>query len=220
MASKTFDQLTELAAAPSSGDWFALVDETAGSTKKLDAKYLVATAGVVTNVTGGGTIALGGFTATIPATGTVALRNVANTFTGAQTFSGGTTMDFAAVRYEGSYSAPSNNQSIYILQANAGGAGAGYSNALLRVDNRGNNDFLSFDNNGTTKFSVRNSGRVAINTTDTAGSITINGEIALVDGMTAPDTTIGWAKLYVDDADGDLKIKFGNGTVKTIVVDE
>ena len=85
MASKTFDQLTELAAAPSSGDWFALVDETAGSTKKLDAKYLVATAGVVTNVTGGGTIALGGFTATIPATGTVALLARANNFTTGQT---------------------------------------------------------------------------------------------------------------------------------------
>ena len=80
MASKTFDQLTELAAAPSIGDWFALVDTTAGSTKKLDAKYLVATAGVATNVTGGGTIALGGFTATIPATGTVALLATANVF--------------------------------------------------------------------------------------------------------------------------------------------
>jgi len=86
MASKTFDQLTDLAAAPSIGDWFALVDTTAGSTKKLDAKYLVvATAGAVTNVTGGGTIALGGFTATIPATGTAALLATANTFTAAQT---------------------------------------------------------------------------------------------------------------------------------------
>lgn len=37
-------------------------------------------------LTGGGTIATGGFTFTVPATGTAALRGVANTFTAAQTF--------------------------------------------------------------------------------------------------------------------------------------
>jgi hypothetical protein len=41
----------------------------------------------------------------------------------------------------------------------------------------------------------------------------------LVDGITAPGTTAGYAKLYVDTADGDLKIRFGDGTVKTIVTD-
>ena len=29
----------------------------------------------------------------------------------------------------------------------------------------------------------------------------------------------GLAQLYVDTADGDLKVKFGDGTVKTIVTD-
>lgn len=38
-------------------------------------------------------------------------------------------------------------------------------------------------------------------------------------GMTAPSTLSGRAYLYVDTADGDLKVKFGDGTVKTIVVD-
>lgn len=41
----------------------------------------------------------------------------------------------------------------------------------------------------------------------------------LVDGVTAPSTVSGYAGLYVDTADGDLKIKFGDGTVKTIVTD-
>lgn len=41
----------------------------------------------------------------------------------------------------------------------------------------------------------------------------------LGDGVTAPGTTSGQAKIYVDTADGDLKVKFGDGTVKTIVVD-
>lgn len=45
------------------------------------------------------------------------------------------------------------------------------------------------------------------------------GKIALLDGVAAPSTIGGLAQIYVDTADGDLKIKFGDGTVKTIVVD-
>ena len=41
----------------------------------------------------------------------------------------------------------------------------------------------------------------------------------LDDGITAPDTRVGFGQLYIDSADGDLKIKFGDGTVKTIVTD-
>lgn len=43
--------------------------------------------------------------------------------------------------------------------------------------------------------------------------------IALTDGITAPATVSGVAQIYVDVADGDLKVKFGDGTVKTIVTD-
>lgn len=43
--------------------------------------------------------------------------------------------------------------------------------------------------------------------------------VILEDGITAPGSTSGKAKIYVDTADGDLKIVFGDGTVKTIVVD-
>lgn len=41
----------------------------------------------------------------------------------------------------------------------------------------------------------------------------------LEDGISAPSTTSGKAFIYVDTSDGDLKIKFGDGTVKTIVAD-
>jgi hypothetical protein len=41
----------------------------------------------------------------------------------------------------------------------------------------------------------------------------------LIDGVSAPSTVPGYAGMYVDSADGDLKIKFGDGTVKTIVTD-
>lgn len=43
--------------------------------------------------------------------------------------------------------------------------------------------------------------------------------LLLVDGVTAPSATTGYATLYVDSADGDLKIRFGDGTIKTIATD-
>lgn len=43
--------------------------------------------------------------------------------------------------------------------------------------------------------------------------------LSLTDGSTAPSTVAGIAQIYVDTSDGDLKIKFGDGTVKTIVTD-
>ena len=43
--------------------------------------------------------------------------------------------------------------------------------------------------------------------------------VALEDGITAPAAVVGLAKIYVDTTGGDLKIIFGDGTVKTIVVD-
>lgn len=45
------------------------------------------------------------------------------------------------------------------------------------------------------------------------------GVMWLKDGITAPSNTSGWAKIYVDTSDGDLKVKFGDGTTKTIVTD-
>lgn len=43
--------------------------------------------------------------------------------------------------------------------------------------------------------------------------------LSLTDGITAPAAVAGRARIYVDTADGDLKVIFGDGTVKTIVVD-
>lgn len=46
-----------------------------------------------------------------------------------------------------------------------------------------------------------------------------DGALALKDGIAAPSTDSAMAVIYVDAADGDLKVKFGDGVVKTIVVD-
>lgn len=42
--------------------------------------------------------------------------------------------------------------------------------------------------------------------------------VQIVDGSTAP-ATASFAQMYIDTADGDLKIKFADGTVKTITTD-
>jgi hypothetical protein len=44
-------------------------------------------------------------------------------------------------------------------------------------------------------------------------------QLSIIDGVSAPSTVAGSALIYVDSADGDLKIKFGDGTVKTIATD-
>jgi len=50
-------------------------------------------------------------------------------------------------------------------------------------------------------------------------AINVGTFYGMVDGVSAPSTTSGYAKIYVDSADGDLKVKFGDGTVKTIATD-
>ena len=55
-----------------------------------------------------------------------------------------------------------------------------------------------------------------VETIEPAGSYT---RLKLVDGITAPSTASGFALIYVDTADGDLKVKFGDGTTKTISAD-
>lgn len=41
----------------------------------------------------------------------------------------------------------------------------------------------------------------------------------LLDGISAPSTASGWAIIYVDGGTGDLTVKFGDGTTKTITAD-
>ncbi len=43
--------------------------------------------------------------------------------------------------------------------------------------------------------------------------------LVIADGVTAPQPHAGQATIYIDTADGDLKVKFGNGFVRTIGAD-
>lgn len=60
---------------------------------------------------------------------------------------------------------------------------------------------------------------IILPTSGAAGTGILSGLYVLADGITAPGAAAGQAKLYVDIADGDLKIIFGDGTIKTIVTD-
>ena len=74
--------------------------------------------------------------------------------------------------------------------------------------------------NGLAQFRSPANGDVSIrNAANSAYGRLLADSLDVTDGITAPGTTSGRAKIYVDTADGDLKIKFGDGTVKTIVVD-
>lgn len=43
--------------------------------------------------------------------------------------------------------------------------------------------------------------------------------LLLEDGVTAPGTVSGLAQIYVDTADGSLKVRFDSGNVKTLATD-
>ncbi|MAT45372.1 MAG: hypothetical protein CL609_23835 [Anaerolineaceae bacterium] len=51
------------------------------------------------------------------------------------------------------------------------------------------------------------------------GNLLVDGYLAILDGVSAPSPIVNHAVIYVDSADGDLKIKFSDGTTKTIVTD-
>jgi len=50
-------------------------------------------------------------------------------------------------------------------------------------------------------------------------SRTYAAQLAITDGVTAPGNVTGFAVIYVDTADGDLKVRFPDGIVKTLATD-
>lgn len=77
----------------------------------------------------------------------------------------------------------------------------------------------NFNTAGAGFIKLDNDGTVTIGQASASHIFGADNSFQLPDGITAPSATSGWAKLYVDSADGDLKIKFGDGTTKTIATD-
>lgn len=48
---------------------------------------------------------------------------------------------------------------------------------------------------------------------------TTSDTLELHDGVQIPEQLVDKATIYIDSADGDLKIKYSDGTVNTIVID-
>lgn len=77
---ETIHDKSDLGTGIANADEVPVWDVSAGNTRMVSrANFVGAT------LTGGGTVATGGFTLTVPQTGTAALRDAANTFTGVQT---------------------------------------------------------------------------------------------------------------------------------------
>lgn len=73
------------------------------------------------------------------------------------------------------------------------------------------------ESNGS--FTPENDTTQNLGASNKAWNQTFSNSFVVTDGITAPSTISGFASIYIDSADGDLKIKFGDGTVKTIVTD-
>lgn len=72
---------------------------------------------------------------------------------------------------------------------------------------------------GTAMSIIRSNLNVTFGSNTIATGFARAAHMQITDGITAPTATAGQAKIYVDTADGDLKVIFGDGTIKTIVVD-
>lgn len=108
---------------------------------------------------------------------------------------------------------------MYIESAGISGAGAVTTLCGL---------YIAAQSGATTNYGLYQAGSntnyfggvVSIGTTATTNSkLTVESGISIKDGVTAPGTSSGYAQIYVDTADGDLKVKFGDGTVKVLAAD-
>ena len=111
-----------------------------------------------------------------------------------------------------------NADGIYFSTPSGVGSGAivGFgTNELMFIADAGSSNIIF---NAST-FSADTDNTLDLGTDTELWATTYTYVLGLKDGMTAPSTISGIAQIYVDTADGDLKVKFGDGTVKTIVTD-
>jgi len=153
---------------------------------------------------------------------------------------GGTTQDpgqsnFYEMRMVNSGTGVTNGKGLYLKQSylwtfwDSSCTGGDQTNAVKLGDGTGGfyaNATLFWNFNGTLPATLGNRGAVIDRDRSFSGGLRMtNGTISsdttfgLIDGVTAPSTITSLAQIYIDSADGDLKIKFGDGVIKTIVVD-
>ncbi len=81
---------------------------------------------------------------------------------------------------------------------------------------------------GDTKLQMNNNGELSPGSAsaNSIGTTSIpflnwngSGYLAIGDGVPTPDTLTGIAYMFVDESDGALKVQFGNGDIKTVVLE-
>ncbi|WP_299693841.1 hypothetical protein [uncultured Tateyamaria sp.] len=89
-------------------------------------------------------------------------------------------------------------------------SGASTAPNPLRLNfNTNQNEFrITYDGLGVNQFRLNSDGHLRV-----------SGLLGVADGITAPGAEVGFAQIYVDSADGDLKVVFPGGTVRTIAND-
>jgi hypothetical protein len=117
---------------------------------------------------------------------------------------------FADVQFNRFMDIGASNTGVEI--ATPTGTWTGYT--ITAADLVRNNSFIG---TFSAKYSVNNTYVKSVTSYD-AGARG-EGGVVLTDGITAPTVSSGRAQIYVDTADGDLKIMFGDGTVKVLSAD-
>jgi hypothetical protein len=218
MANKTINQYTQLGTTPAATDDFLLWDADAAATKRVAYSNLMPA-----TITGGGTIATGGFTLTVPATGTAF---IATGIAGGQTANGGTaasedlTLESTAHSTKGNIVTTSSFRSGYDtnLTSYFGRAAIGFMGVSDEAS------FAHIDYNSSTDYSLKQtvSGWTLLNVpTGATMSFRINN--AAIMNMNATGLGIGGTaatqQLEVDSGgiragyDGDYTSYFGRAAV-------
>lgn len=169
---------------------------------------------------------------TSPADGNIRVSNAANTNSysiglggsGAAQFSGTVTATSFQLSSGNTFQFDSGVSNNYFIRKNS---------TTLQLNNVSTGVFEFFGSSsnsftvttGATNTATFNGPVVATNLTASSGNVVATGAVfagsyvSIADGMTAPSAQAGQGRIYIDTADGDLKIIFGDGTIKTIVTD-
>lgn len=162
MAPITINDLTDIGVAIASADFVPVWDVSGAASRKVSRADFMG--GVLT---GGGTVATAGHTLTVPDTGTAVLRNIANTFSAAQTFQGTITQSGTGVSLDatGGDNGAGGGRYITLGRNNNGSTPASGHIRIARLS--GTVHFIWPDNSGN----LRIHNAEPTNAADTAGTV-------------------------------------------------
>jgi hypothetical protein len=197
----------------------------------LDSSQQALFAGNVSLATGRSILFGGGTISNIYSTtdGIIVIANNANTGFNRLCF-GGTTASFPALKRNGTalevrLADDSSHAAMFVSTLGFGALGTftGAADGVFLMRDNAATSFGRLQFGGTTSsFPALKRDGTAITVKladDSAYASFAANSLAAVDGITAPGGSVGFARIYVDSADGDLKVVFGDGVVKTLATD-